>query len=64
MINFILGFLIGVCIAIPLMVLRKRNIIKAIKGLIKENKLLYLNASVDEFVNEILCEFENKLKKL
>lgn len=40
-----------------------QNALKKIKDLISENRLLYLDASVPEFVDEIEYEFDEHLKE-
>lgn len=40
-----------------------QNIVKILKSIIEENKLLYLEDSVSEFVDEMVFELEKKLKE-
>lgn len=40
-----------------------QNIVKILKSIIEENRLLYLEASVSEFADEMVFELEKKLKE-
>lgn len=40
-----------------------QNIVKILKSVIEENKLLYLEDSVSEFADEMAFELEKKLKE-
>lgn len=40
------------------------NVIKMIKDLLSENRLLFLEDSVGEFVDEMVWEFNKKLKEI
>ena len=40
-----------------------QNIVKILKSIIEENRLLYLEDSVSEFADEMVFELEEKLKE-
>ena len=40
-----------------------QNIVKILKSIIEENRLLYLEDSVGEFADEMIFELEKKLKE-
>lgn len=40
-----------------------QNVIKKIKDLLLENRSLYLEESVGEFVHDTICEFSEQLKE-
>ena len=40
-----------------------QNIVKILKSIIEENRLLYLEDSVSEFADEMVFELEKKLKE-